>query len=213
MSETDGYVRFTRRFFSRWSRWYDLYAWPIGFAYTAAGRRAGAARGRRILDLCTGTGEIARRCAARGAEVTAVDLTSSMLDRARRKSRRLPILYALMDARHLAFPDGSFDVAVLSFALHDMPRHVRREVLAEAARVAREGVVVLDYEVPRREPWRGSVLRLLTTFETPFLAGFVRRGVEGALSDAGLCVVDLVRPLPGVLAVRVARRLAGVCRP
>jgi ubiquinone/menaquinone biosynthesis C-methylase UbiE len=203
--QADAYVEFTRRFFGRWSRWYDLYALPIGFAYAAAVRRARPAAGRRILDVCSGTGEVARRCARRGADVVAIDLTPSMLDRARRKTRDLPIEFAMMDARHLAFPDRSFDMAFLSFALHDMPRRVRCEALHEAARVAREGVVVLDYEVPRHEPWRGSVLRFLGLFETPFLAGFARRGVEGALADAGLCTVEMTRPLPGFFAVRVAR--------
>ncbi|MFL6202504.1 MAG: class I SAM-dependent methyltransferase, partial [Thermoanaerobaculia bacterium] len=87
LSEADPYVAFTRRFFGRWSPVYDLFAKPIGFAYDAAVRRAGARPGREILDLCTGTGEIAIRCARRGARVTAVDLTPSMFTRAQRKVR------------------------------------------------------------------------------------------------------------------------------
>lgn len=211
MSPPDPYVAFTRRFFARWSPLYDAFAAPIGFAYAAAARLAGATPGRRLLDLCTGTGEIARRLARHGAEVTAVDLTPAMLLRARRKSAGLPVRPLLMDARRLAFADGEFDVTVLSFALHDMPAAVRVAVLREAARVSREGVVVLDYEPPAREPWRRAVVAMLASFETPYLLGFVRQGgAAAAIAAAGLAVTALDRPLAGFFAVRraaVARSL------
>jgi demethylmenaquinone methyltransferase/2-methoxy-6-polyprenyl-1,4-benzoquinol methylase len=200
----DPYVAFTRRFFGRWSPVYDLFAKPIGFAYEAAVRRAGARPGRTILDLCTGTGEIAIRCARRGAAVTAVDLTPSMFLRARRKARGLPVRFAGMDARRLAFPDASFDAVLLSFALHDMPRRVRREVLREAARVAREDVVVLDYDVPRSGLWRRMVLRGLGLFETPYLGEFSRQGARGAIEDAGLTLRETARPMPGLFVVHRA---------
>lgn len=212
---TDPYVQFTRRFFARWSPLYDLFARPIGFAYRAAVRKAGARPGRTVLDLCTGTGEIARRLAARGAAVTAVDLTFSMLLRAVRKARRLPVDFAAMDARRLAFRDAAFDAVTLSFALHDMPKGVRLEVLREAARVAREAVVVLDYEPPARGPWRWLVLRGLGLFETPYLQGFARDGgAAAALSAAGLTVRRHTRPLPGLFGVfEVAPSLALPARP
>ena len=204
LASSDPYVIFTRSFFDRWSPLYDLFAKPIGFAYEAAVRKAGAAPGREILDLCTGTGEIALRCARRGARVTAIDLTPSMFLRARRKAGRLPVRFTGMDARRLAFPDRAFDTAVLSFALHDMPRRVRVEVLLEAARVARESVVILEYDPPSRQPWRRLVLGGLGLFETPYLAGFARDGNAcAAVAEAGLTVREKVRPCPGLFAVYV----------
>jgi ubiquinone/menaquinone biosynthesis C-methylase UbiE len=203
LTSADPYVAFTRRFFARWSPLYDLFAKPIGFAYRAAVRRAGAAPGRSLLDLCTGTGEIALRCARRGARVTAVDLTPSMFTRAERKARGLPVRFAGMDARQLAFPDRSFDAVLLSFALHDMPRKVRTQVLREATRVARERLVVLDYDVPRRGPLRRAVLGGLSLFETPYLADFAKQGAAGALAEAGLTVRETVRPLPGLFVIHL----------
>lgn len=203
MAAADPYVLFTRRFFDRWSPVYDLFAKPVGFAYAKAVRKAGAGPGRTVLDLCTGTGEIAIRCARRGARVTAVDLTPSMFTRAERKSRGLSVDFAGMDARKLAFPDASFDAVVLSFALHDMPRKVRAQVLREAARVSRDAVVVLDYDVPRREPWRRLILAGLGLFETPWLTDFARQGARGAIAEAGLTIRETVRPLPGLFVVHV----------
>jgi ubiquinone/menaquinone biosynthesis C-methylase UbiE len=199
----DAYVAFTRRFFEGWIRLYDLFALPIGFVYEAAIGRARPGRGRRILDVCTGTGEVARRCARLGTDVTAVDLTPAMLARAITKARGLPVRFALMDARHLGFADRTFDVTVVSLALHDMPRRVRPLVLREAARVSREGVVILDYELPVGT-LRPLVSRFIESFETPYFRDFVRHGVEDAISAAGLTVTERFRPLPGFFAVRIA---------
>lgn len=203
LASSDPYVSFTRRFFARWSPLYDLFAKPIGFAYSAAVRLAGAAPGRHLLDLCTGTGEIALRCARRGAQVTAVDLTPSMFTRAERKARRLPVRFAGMDARELAFPDRSFDAVLLSFALHDMPRKVRVQVLREAARVARERLVVLDYDVPRSGLGRRAVLAGLGLFETPYLADFAKQGAAGALAEAGLRIETTLKPVPGLFVIHL----------
>ncbi|MCP3960665.1 MAG: class I SAM-dependent methyltransferase, partial [bacterium] len=126
---TDAYIAYTHRFFTRWVPVYDLFARSIFYAYRAAVRSLEPRRGRSILDLCTGTGEIALRCARQGAEVTGIDVTPAMLARARRKKGELAVRFQLMDARRLAFPDASFDRVVISFALHDMPRRVRLEVL------------------------------------------------------------------------------------
>ena len=73
---------------------------------------------RRVLDLGTGTGKGARAVAARllEAEIDAVDLSSAMIEEAR---RLLPaelawrVRFEVADASALPFPDGMFDLAVL----------------------------------------------------------------------------------------------------
>ncbi len=201
----DAYVAYIQHFFARWSRVYDLFARPIAFAYRAAARRAGAGPGRAILDICTGTGEMALRCARLGADVTAIDVTGSMLQRAMAKTRGLPVRFHLMDARRLEFADGAFDVAVLSFALHDMTRVARVAALREAARVAREAVVILDYDFPRREPWRAIVVGLVRLYETAYLPDFARHGLAPVLAEAGLEVSAVSHPLQGFCAIHVVR--------
>lgn len=195
-STADPYVAYLHRFFARWSPVYDLFAAPIGFAYRAAVGASGAAPGRSILDLCTGTGEIAGRVAGAGATVTAVDLTPGMLARARHKVGRLGVRLELADARALPFAAGAFDAAILSFALHDMPRPVRLLVLAEAVRVAREKVVVLDYAFPRGALARRLAVASLAWYETAYLRGFAREEVEELVADAGFTARRLRSWLP-----------------
>lgn len=181
----DPYVAYLHRFFARWSPVYDLFAAPIGFAYRAAVGAAGAAPGRTLLDLCTGTGEIAGRAARAGATVTAIDLTPGMLTRARRKVGRFGVRLELADARALPFLSASFDAVVLSFALHDMPRPVRLQVLAEAVRVGRDKVVVLDYAFPRGARARRLAVASLAWYETAYLKGFAHEEVEELVAMAG----------------------------
>jgi demethylmenaquinone methyltransferase/2-methoxy-6-polyprenyl-1,4-benzoquinol methylase len=197
----DPYVEFTRRFFRRWVGAYDLFAASIAFAYRAAVRTIAPTAGQRVLDLCTGTGEVGTRCARRGARVTGVDLTLEMLDRAARKSRGLPFEPCLMDARCLAFAPDTFDTVCLSFALHDMPSAVRLEVLAEARRVGRKRLVVVDYELPQSRWLRGLVAWLVGLFETPYFKSFVRQRPEELLAAAGLRRVRRSSLFPGLIAL------------
>lgn len=198
-SSADPYVAYTRRFFARWLPFYDFFARPIAFVYQAAVRRAQPGPGRRVLDLATGTGEMALRCARAGAEVTAVDLTFGMLARAAAKvgPRRRPRFVAA-DARRLPLRDGRVEVALLSFALHDMPRKAQLQVLAEAARVARERLVVLDYRPLPGRGWWGLWRRLIALFETAYFPAFARRGAAPLLAEAGLEAAEIrgFGPLP-----------------
>jgi demethylmenaquinone methyltransferase/2-methoxy-6-polyprenyl-1,4-benzoquinol methylase len=200
-AQRDAYLDYIHRFFGRWVRLYDGFARAIAPIYGAAVRAAGPVAGLHVLDLCTGTGEVADRCARAGARVTAIDVTDAMLDRARRKCRNLPVRFLHMDARHLDFPDDTFDVAVLSFALHDMPRRARGEVLAEAGRVTRRKLIVLDYELPRWQPARALVRRLVASFETAYFPRFADEGGAEQLSAADLGSVRLVRRFPPFFAI------------
>ena len=188
----DPYLAYIDRFFRKWQAVYDLFARSIFPVYRSAITRVDPRAGKDVLDICTGTGEIARRCARRGARVTGVDVSEPMLAHARRKTSTLSIRFERMDARRLRFDDCAFDVAVLSFALHDMPRRVRLEVLGEARRVARDRVVVLDYDIPPgllRRLWIWSI----NTFETAYFRRFVEEGIDALLDQAQLPVIERAR--------------------
>lgn len=199
------YVRYIRAFFERWARYYDLFAASIFWVYRATVLRIAPRPGMSVLDVCTGTGEIARRCAAAGARVTAIDISPAMLARARRKlGAGLEVTLAEMDARELEFPSSSFDVVVISFGLHDMPPRVRGAVLREAARVARTRVVVADYELPHRGWARSWWRAVIGWVETPYFCSFVESGAEPLLRQQGFQEITVER-LPPVFGVFEAR--------
>jgi SAM-dependent methyltransferase len=101
--------------------------------------RAAPAHGENLLDVATGTGNVALIAARAGAEVTGLDLTPRLLvvaaDRAREAG--LDVNWVEGDAEELPFDDGSFDAVTSCFGVIFAPRHER--AAAELARVARPG--------------------------------------------------------------------------
>ncbi len=92
-----------------------------------------------VLDVATGTGNVALRAAANGARVVGLDLTPELFDTARSRARLqgLAIDWVEGDAEQLPFADESFDVVLSAFGVQFAPRH--EVVAAELARVCRPG--------------------------------------------------------------------------
>lgn len=85
-------------------------------------RYMGAVRGLRILDLGCGEGGYARRLAAAGALVTAVDCSEAAIGYAQEQARRegLTIAHYQRNSNDLfGVPDGSFDAVLCSMMLMD----------------------------------------------------------------------------------------------
>jgi demethylmenaquinone methyltransferase/2-methoxy-6-polyprenyl-1,4-benzoquinol methylase len=106
--------------------------------------------GARVLDVATGTGDLAIEAASRGADVVGSDFSEGMLVRARQKAAN--IRFEQADAMALPYPDDAFDAATVGFGARnfgDLERGLR-----EMARVVRPGgrVVVLEITTPTRPP-------------------------------------------------------------
>ncbi|HEY6961132.1 MAG TPA: class I SAM-dependent methyltransferase [Gaiellaceae bacterium] len=97
------------------------------------------APGDRVLDLATGTGEVAFRAAARGALVTAIDSAEPMLAKARARAEQAnaQIAFDLGDVEYLPYEDACYDVLVSNFGLIFAPDHAN--VASELGRVACSG--------------------------------------------------------------------------
>ena len=96
--------------------------------------------GQRILDVGTGTGELAQwilRRTGGGAEVWAMDLSGQMLRQARLRANGIPLRLCQADAHFLPFPACCFDgIAMLAVFAH---LRDQRRALEEACRVLRPG--------------------------------------------------------------------------
>ena len=116
--------------------------------------------GDRVLDVATGTGDLALELARRvapGGEVIASDFSEEMLDRARKKGAgaSVPVTFEWANAMKLPYADGEFATATVGFGARNFSDLDRG--LAEMARVVRRGgtVVVLEITTPTRPPLSG----------------------------------------------------------
>ena len=103
-------------------------------------------RALRILDIGTGPGFYAIILAARGYEVTAVDMSEGMLEQARNNAGELAgkIRFCKMDAQELSFKDNEFDVIVTRNLTWNLPDPVK--AYGEWRRVLRDGGVMLNID-------------------------------------------------------------------
>ncbi|HZU20183.1 MAG TPA: methyltransferase domain-containing protein [Gaiellaceae bacterium] len=117
--------------------------------------------GDRVLDLATGTGEVAVRAAARGAHVTGIDIAEPMLVKARERAdaEGVEVTLDLGDVEYLPYDDGCFDVVVSNFGLIFAPDHAN--VAAELARVSCPGAR-LGFTAWKPNPRLGELYRRFT---------------------------------------------------
>lgn len=104
--------------------------------------RVGISAGDSLLDVATGSGNVALPAALAGAGVTGLDLTPDLLEVARRRALEagVDIRFIEGDAEALPFESDSFDRVTSCFGVIFAPRH--EQAASELARVARPGATV-----------------------------------------------------------------------
>jgi demethylmenaquinone methyltransferase/2-methoxy-6-polyprenyl-1,4-benzoquinol methylase len=122
-------------------------------------RRAGPRGNAPILDLCTGTGDLALAYARRTrAPIVAADFCPEMLAIGRQKAQKaglqLQVEFVEADAQRLPFADDRFQIVAVAFGLRNVAD--TDQGLREMVRVCRPGgqVAVLEFSTPRRWPFR-----------------------------------------------------------
>ncbi|MBL8867609.1 MAG: bifunctional demethylmenaquinone methyltransferase/2-methoxy-6-polyprenyl-1,4-benzoquinol methylase UbiE [Planctomycetia bacterium] len=148
-----------RRMFGSIAPWYDFLNHFLSLNIdkrwrTIVAKRVPPVGTEPILDLCTGTGDLALtydRVARGHVPIVAADFCHEMLVRAQTKfasaGDRIRIVEA--DAQHLPFPDAYFQLVTNSFGLRNITDTDRG--LAEMVRVTRPGgrVAILEFSKPR----------------------------------------------------------------
>ncbi|MDX6620527.1 MAG: demethylmenaquinone methyltransferase / 2-methoxy-6-polyprenyl,4-benzoquinol methylase [Gaiellales bacterium] len=124
-----------------------------------AARECGVGRGATVLDACCGTGDLAlelARTVGRIGQVTGLDFSAEMLQRAARKTPgagAATVQWVRGDATAMPFADNAYAAATIAFGLRNLPDP--EQGLRELARVVRPGGKVVCLEITR--PAQGAL--------------------------------------------------------
>ena len=185
--------------------------------------------GERVLDVATGSGDLALALSRRvvpGGEVWISDANRRMLSRGRDRLLDAGSLAPAVqcDAERLPFPERSFDCVTVGFGLRNMTR--KDVALAEMARVLKSGgrLVVLEFSRVRAPlaraydlysfkllPWLGEkVAGDAAAYR--YLAESIRmhpdqQALKAMMEQAGLSGVEVFNLAAGVVAVHRGTRI------
>ncbi len=221
--------RYVRALFATIADRYDLITGLLSFGRDRRWKAtlvdlADVQPGTRALDLAAGTGDIAFGLAARGARVTALDITHRMLAIASRKRpASAAATFVTGDMMALPFPDATFDLVTTGYGIRNVP--AIEPAIAEIRRVLRPGglLLSLDFDRPAHFLVRGLYLGYLTIAGSAlgwalhrdpdtyrYIPASIRRypgaaGVAALLGGAGFADSRVVPLLGGLMAINIAR--------
>jgi demethylmenaquinone methyltransferase/2-methoxy-6-polyprenyl-1,4-benzoquinol methylase len=162
-----------------------------------------------ILDLCTGTGDLALaydRAAKGRSPIVGADFCHEMLLRARTKTERRRaqerIRYLEADAQRLPFPDNYFQITTVAFGLRNVTDTDKG--IAEMVRVTRPGgrVAILEFSKPQ-----GSIFGRLYQWYFRYVLPFVGQAISRSKDEAYRYLPASVQEFPNgaALAERLRR--------
>ena len=79
-------------------------------------------KAKTVLELATGTGLIAKHIVNAAAHIEAADVSAEMIAEAKRDNRSAKLHFSVQDMFRLPYADKSFDVVIVSNALHIVPQ-------------------------------------------------------------------------------------------
>lgn len=208
-AEEKAYYALTRKAFGLLAPVYNVMTLPLARVRRQVADLAGPCRDSRVLDVATGTGQQAFAFAERGCQVIGVDLTESMLSIARKHNRAGLVQFESGDATHLRYADNQFDIACVSFALHDMPLGIRAKVLREMVRVTKNDgtLVIVDYGLPRNQLSRAFVSGLISLYERGYYREFIASDLYRTLDEAGILVKAELHALLGIARILKGQKM------
>ncbi len=113
-------------------------------------------RHKQVLELATGTGLIAKHIVRSADHIEATDASQEMIEQAKQGVKSAKLYFSVQDMFHLPYADQSFDVVIVSNALHIVPEPER--ALAEIRRVLKEdGILIAPTFTHAGNDFRGKV--------------------------------------------------------
>jgi ubiquinone/menaquinone biosynthesis methyltransferase len=239
ISTPEGKRRYVRRLFATIADRYDFITRFLSYGQDGRWkrrliRRAALQPSERVLDLASGTGDIAYAAASAAKRVVGLDVTFRMLQLARKKNETWSdftknvksdqVSFVTGDMLALPFANGAFDVITVGYGLRNVPD--LDAALAEIARVLTPNgrLLSLDFNRPANPLVRSVYLAYLTVVGSTL--GTVLHGdpdtyryipasirlypgapaVARMMQSHGFTHVEVIPVLGGLMAMHVATR-------
>ena len=166
------YTPVTRGRLIRWARLYDPCVSLLMLGRRTQLRQTTVAlapihTGDAVLEVGCGTGDVALagyRLAGPTGTVVGIDPAPEMIAVARGKAARRDagVNFQVGVIESLAFPDATFDVVLSSLMMHHLPEDLKRQGLAEIARVLKPGGRVLIVDLKRPTSYLDRIMNRIT---------------------------------------------------
>lgn len=135
-------MREHKNFWDRNAGRYDRFMRKDRAAYeTMYGLIRPVVKGKTVLELATGTGLISKNIVNAAAHIEASDTSAEMIREAKRRNHSAKLYFSVQDMFCLPYADESFEVVIVSNALHIVPQP--EKALAEIHRVLRDDGVLI----------------------------------------------------------------------
>jgi len=167
----DAHAGRVREMFARISPRYDLLNHLLSVNLDRSWRRSVIRKLRPMLDVACGAGDLSVELFEKiGGEIIGLDFCRPMLELARRKAPRLPLVES--DALRLPFGDGSFDAVTIGFGIRNLSSV--EQGLSELRRVLKpQGwAAILEFSRPSGPGFR-ALANIYSTRILPRLGGLI----------------------------------------
>jgi demethylmenaquinone methyltransferase/2-methoxy-6-polyprenyl-1,4-benzoquinol methylase len=182
----DNYYNYIKNRFRRWAKYYDLTWIFIGYLRKKTVEFSSITNDKKILDICTGTGDLAIKFAGQGNEVLGIDLSEDMIEVADRKNKIENLKFEVGDATKLLFENNSFDVVTSSFGLHEMPKEIMLKTLDEVKRVLKINgqFIIIDF-YKGKSLFSKIAYPFIKLFECRYYNDFINLDLDFILKENG----------------------------
>lgn len=168
----------------------------------------------RILDVCTGTGDIAIEFARRGCsgKIIGIDISDRMLRIAQQKIEKLKLQRKITlqkgDGLKLPFENETFDIVTIGFGLRNLIDY--KSGISEMARVLKSGgrLLILEFSLPQNPGLSGIYCFYLKMF-VPLIGGIIS-GSKSAYGYLSSSIQNFLR-YEEVLKLMKANKLKNLC--
>lgn len=198
----------TAKKYDRASKTYNFFEMPAEkFLFSRLRKKAFSNISGKILEIGVGTGKNMLYYPS-GAEVTAIDFSSGMLDKAMIMKNKLDLSNVnliKMDAQDLMFENGSFDFVISAFVFCTVPEPIKG--LSEAYRVLKpDGKAIFIEHMRSSSLLLNVLLNAMNLITVPMMGTFMNRETQNNIKKAGFRIESVEKHVFDIVRLIVSRK-------